>query len=288
MRAIIPAFTLALALTGCVTGTPATDIDDDTTDTASAALVQGEMIIYEAGQPIPQSELVDLGPPGALGGTVLEGDPAISARVDHASGPFLAGVFQATRGKVLIHFPFTEHATILAGEVALTDATGHHAVLRPGDSYLIHQGSDIVWDVTGDLVQKSFFNRVEPADSPSPMRSYANGSLTADTDLVDLGPPGSLGGTVLEGNPAISARVDYAQDGLLAGVFQATRGTVLIDFPFTEHATITRGKVRLTDEAGNTRVLKPGDAYLIAQDSQIHWDVPVDFVQESFFNYAAP
>src|SRR3712207_2344107 len=90
----------------------------------SVGLDKGTILVYRAGDRTSQSELVDLGAPSDLGGTVLEGDPRISARIDYAQGALLAGVFQATRGKVRIEFPFTEHATILDGEVELTDDWG--------------------------------------------------------------------------------------------------------------------------------------------------------------------
>ena len=118
------------------------------------------MIVYRAGEKVPQSELQDLGPPEGLGGIVLEGDPKISARIDYAAGNLLAGVFQATSGTVLIHFPFSEHATITSGEVELTDETGQTVRLGPGDSYLIKQDSSILWRVAQSFVQKSFFNVV--------------------------------------------------------------------------------------------------------------------------------
>ena len=126
---------------------------------ARAAPVQ--MIVYRAGEKVPESELVDLGPPEGLGGIVLEGDPKISARIDYAAGNLLAGVFQATRGEVQIHFPFTEHATVIEGAVTLTDETGQTVRLGPGDSYLIQQDSSILWRVMQSFVQKSFFNVVE-------------------------------------------------------------------------------------------------------------------------------
>lgn len=253
------------------------------------SLAVGAMIVYPAGEAVDADSLAPLGPPESLGGTVLDGDPQLSARIDLADGALLAGVFQATTGTVLIDFPFTEHATILAGKVALTDEYGNHSVLKPGDSYVITQGSQIVWEVSGERVQKSFFNRVDPVDAPGPMRIYEKGSKVDDGELVDLGSPAGLGGTVIDGDPAISARVDLvASEGLLAGVFQATRGVVDIHFPFTEHATVTTGKVTLTDELGHIRTLKAGDSYLIAQDSQILWDVKGTRVQKSFFNITAP
>jgi uncharacterized cupin superfamily protein len=58
------------------------------------------------------------------------------ARVDFQDGGMMAGIFEATTGTVRIHFPFTEHATILDGEVTITDEDGRAHTCRPGDSYL--------------------------------------------------------------------------------------------------------------------------------------------------------
>ncbi len=116
------------------------------------------MIVYQPNAAGPDSALVDLGAPEALGGKVLAGSPKISARVDFNEGGMTAGIFEATTGTAEIRFPFTEHATILEGEVAITDASGQAHTYRPGDSYLIKQGEVVVWDVKGERVRKSFFN----------------------------------------------------------------------------------------------------------------------------------
>jgi len=250
----------------------------------TAAAAAPQMIVYRAGERVPESEMFDLGPPEGLGGTVLEGDPRISARIDFAQGNLLAGVFQATRGTVLIHFPFTEHATILSGEVELTDEWGNRAHLGAGDSYFITQGSVILWEVRGDRVQKTFFNQTTASDAPAPMVVYMRHDEVAQSELMDLGPPEGLGGTVLSGDPQIAARIDYGDGGATAGVFQATRGDVQVHFPFTEHATVMKGAVTLIDETGQTADLLPGDSYLITQDSSIFWHVARSFVQKSFFN----
>ncbi len=250
----------------------------------AAAVGEDEMIVYRPGERVPDSDLVDLGAPADLGGTVLEGNPRISARIDYANGNLLAGVFQATRGKVRIHFPFSEHATILDGEVELTDQWGNNAVLRPGDSYFITQGSIILWDVRPQAVQKTFFNRTEAADSPAPMVVYKQRQEIEQSELVDLGPPEGLGGTVLSGDPHISAEVDYQAGPATAGVFQATRGDVQVHFPFTEPATVIEGSVSLTDSTGRTERLEPGDTYLIKQGRSILWQVAKSRVQKSFFN----
>src|SRR5439155_5376250 len=185
----------------------------------AARAAPAQMIVYRAGEKVPESELFDLGPPEGLGGEVLEGDPKISARINYAEGDLLAGVFQATRGKVLIHFPFSEHATILNGEVKLTDEWGNSANLGAGDSYFITQGSVILWEVRGDRVQKTFFNRTTEDDAPAPMVIYKVRDAVAQSELTDLGPPEGLGGTVVSGDPKISARIDYHDGPATAGVF---------------------------------------------------------------------
>jgi len=119
------------------------------------------MIVYPYRSITNNSDLVDLGPPENLGGKVLEGSPKISARIDFQEGNLLGGIFEATTGKVEVTFPFTEHATILEGEVILTDESGKSYTYRPGDTYLIKQGQVIVWDVKVDRVRKTFFNITE-------------------------------------------------------------------------------------------------------------------------------
>lgn len=242
------------------------------------------LTIYRRGEAVPQQQLVDLGDPADLGGEVLEGNPAISARIDYADGTLTADVFQATRGKVLIHFPFTEHATILSGSVELTDSTGVHVTLHPGDSYLITQGSDILWEVDGARVQKSFTNRVEALDSPGPMRIYhARERVDADA-LTPLGAPEQLGGVTLAGEPTIAARFDLPDAS--AGVMATSEGSLSIGFGFAAHATVSSGHLLLTDESGDTHALRWGDAYFVRPGALVEWDVGKQGVQQSFFHEA--
>ncbi len=248
------------------------------------ALETGTMVVYPAGQTVPQSDLVDLGPPANLGATVLDGDPRISARIDYSAGNLLAGVFQATRGTARILFPFTEHATIVDGEVELTDQSGNHARLEAGDSYLITQGSIILWEVRGRAVQKTFFNRRQQSGSPAPMAVYKKRLEVPEAELTDLGPPEGLGGTVLSGDPKLSGRIDHGDQAATAGVFHATPGDARIRFPFTEHSTIIEGAVTLKDETGHTHRFEPGDTYLIRQGSSILWQVAGSRVQKSFLS----
>jgi hypothetical protein len=120
------------------------------------------MIVYSPrGKPVSEAGFVALGPPESLGGRVLEGNPELFARIDYSRNGTAAGLFKATTGKIEILFPFTEHATILEGEVTLTDETGQSHTYKAGDSYFIRQGQVIIWEVKGKQVIKSFFNTVE-------------------------------------------------------------------------------------------------------------------------------
>jgi uncharacterized cupin superfamily protein len=120
-----------------------------------------EMKVYSPRAAVDISTLASLGPPEALGGQVLSGKPEIFGRVDFHEGNLMGGLFMATTGLIRVTYPFTEHATILEGEVTLTDATGNTQTFRPGDSYIIRQGQVILWDVKGKHVIKSFFNYTE-------------------------------------------------------------------------------------------------------------------------------
>jgi uncharacterized protein len=123
------------------------------------------MIVYTLGQLVPESELIPLGTPEDLGGTVLEGDIELKGRIDFAANGMTAGIFQATTQhgvRALVHMPFTEHGTFIHGIVTLTDELGNSHIYRPGDSYFIQQGSNILWEQRVPIVQKSFFNFTTP------------------------------------------------------------------------------------------------------------------------------
>ncbi|WP_257460086.1 cupin domain-containing protein [Archangium lipolyticum] len=121
------------------------------------------MIVYSTrGKPVSDAGFVWLGPPEVLGGQVLEGNPQIFARIDYSHGGKTVGLFKATKGKIRVTFPFSEHATILEGQVTITDQTGKRHTFKEGDSYFIRQGQVVTWEVKGKEVIKSFFNIVEP------------------------------------------------------------------------------------------------------------------------------
>lgn len=99
--------------------------------------------------------------PANPGGRVLQGKPKIATWISYRDPSVTAGVFEATRGKVEVTFPFTEYATILEGEVTITDESGRQHTYRKGDSYLVLGGQPVVWDVRCPRVRQSFFSLTE-------------------------------------------------------------------------------------------------------------------------------
>ncbi|HKY64371.1 MAG TPA: cupin domain-containing protein [bacterium] len=122
----------------------------------------GEQVTYNLGDTIPQSEMIEFPDPAALGGEVLWGKLRIFARFDYATPTASAGIFEATGpSQVRITFPFTEHGTVISGAFLMKDETGETRLYLPGDSYLIRQGSVVVWTMLTPRMQKSFFNMLE-------------------------------------------------------------------------------------------------------------------------------
>jgi uncharacterized cupin superfamily protein len=248
------------------------------------------MIVYSPGPIRDMSPFVSLGPPEGLGGKVLQGKPEIFARVDFSANGMTAGLFMSTRGRIEVTFPFTEHATMLEGEVTLTDQTGQTHTYKPGDSYFIKQGSVVIWEVKGERVIKSFFNIVEGASAAGAkpperkMLVYTPGPIRDMSAFVPLGPPEELGGQGADAKGEIRARTDFSANGMTAGLFMGSRGRVQITFPFTEHATILEGEVILTDESGQRHTFRPGDSYFIRQGQVITWEVTAERAIKSFFN----
>ena len=165
---VLSVVALAGSLTACGGEYPLDGVETSSTAAAlgsadSAMTTPSAMVVYSPrGKPVSEAGFVSLGAPEALGGRVLEGNPEIFARIDYSHKGSAAGLFKATTGKIEIFFPFTEHATILEGEVTITDEqSGESRTLGPGDSYLIRQNQTVRVDVRSKHLIKSFFNVVE-------------------------------------------------------------------------------------------------------------------------------
>jgi uncharacterized cupin superfamily protein len=113
------------------------------------------------------SGLVPLPPPEALGGKVLNGGSVqlfgvidFVADVDAAQRAHAMGsVFEATKGDIDIHVPFTEYVGILWNHVQIGLSNKATFMLDPGDSAFVIQDTNILWSVSDPNVQESFLAR---------------------------------------------------------------------------------------------------------------------------------
>ncbi|MDX6199093.1 MAG: uncharacterized protein QOJ79_2244 [Actinomycetota bacterium] len=112
---------------------------------------------HSPGEEIDLSSFVALGSLENLGATVLEGAAEGWVRIDFDSGGLRAGQFVSSPAKIQFTFPYTEHATILEGEVTFTDEHGRSETYQPGDSYFIARGQVMTCECDARVV-KSFFN----------------------------------------------------------------------------------------------------------------------------------
>jgi uncharacterized protein len=107
----------------------------------------------------PQSGLEPWPPLTEIGAKVLGGKPEQSGRIDYGSmaTPIIVGVWECTRGKFEIAYPWNEMATILDGSVTITEANGKPITYRAGDTHFAVKGDRATWDITDAKVRKCFF-----------------------------------------------------------------------------------------------------------------------------------
>jgi hypothetical protein len=118
------------------------------------------MSINKLSTTIALKEMHAIGPVSNLGATILSGDVQAYAlgTFGGPTDPVSAGYFAATRGAFRMTYPFNEQATIVQGSVKLTDiATGVATIYRTGDSWFVTKGTEVLWEIEGELCMKHYF-----------------------------------------------------------------------------------------------------------------------------------
>ncbi len=115
---------------------------------------------FKLNQPIPQ--LQPIGSVSVLGATPGAGDPQAGLNMVFGTptDKLSCGIFSATKGTFTMIYPFTEHATVLEGEVALT-VNGETTHYHKGDSWFVEQGTAVEWEVLTDRFVKNYFAHIE-------------------------------------------------------------------------------------------------------------------------------
>jgi len=88
-----------------------------------------------------------------LGSETIGGDVTAYGRMTHGAptDPISAAYFGTNKGKFRMTYPFSEQATLLSGELLLTDeSTGVTTRFKAGDSWFVEKGTPVLWDVVSD------------------------------------------------------------------------------------------------------------------------------------------
>ncbi|UNM97302.1 cupin domain-containing protein [Ignatzschineria rhizosphaerae] len=108
-------------------------------------------------------ELDSWGTVADLGSTILEGDGKAYGKftIGNPEVPINGGYFAVTKGKFRMTYPFTEQATIVKGELSLTnEETGEVLHLKEGDSFVAEKGTKVLWDVKSDFFVKHYLSAI--------------------------------------------------------------------------------------------------------------------------------
>ncbi|TFH79886.1 cupin domain-containing protein [Pseudomonas kribbensis] len=106
------------------------------------------------------SELDAWGTVADLGSTILEGEVKAFGKMTFGAptDPVSAAYFGTTQGKFRMTYPFNEHATVVTGELILTDeSTGKSSVYKAGDSWFVTKGTPVLWEIVSESFVKHYF-----------------------------------------------------------------------------------------------------------------------------------
>ncbi len=94
-----------------------------------------------------------------IGAKILSGSPKQSGRIDYGSmeTPMIVGVWECTQGKFEVTYPWNELASILEGNITITDSKGSKMKFGPGDTHFAQKGDRVTWEVHTPKVRKAFF-----------------------------------------------------------------------------------------------------------------------------------
>ncbi|WP_301694019.1 cupin domain-containing protein [Klebsiella pneumoniae] len=116
---------------------------------------------FKLKHPVP--DLQPIGSVSLLGATPTAGDPQVAGAMIYGEpqDAFTCGLFSSTEGSFTMTYPFTEHATVLEGEVELTVAGGEPQRFAPGDSWFVKQGTEVEWKILTPRFVKHYLANVE-------------------------------------------------------------------------------------------------------------------------------
>ncbi len=109
---------------------------------------------------ITLDELDAWGSVADLGSEILEGEVKAFGKMTAGAptDPVSAAYFSTTAGKFRMTYPFSEQATVVSGEVRLTDeSTGQSTLYKAGDSWFVSKGTPVLWEVADGGFVKHYY-----------------------------------------------------------------------------------------------------------------------------------
>ncbi|MEW6464037.1 DUF861 domain-containing protein [Ectopseudomonas khazarica] len=95
-----------------------------------------------------------------LGSEILEGEVKCFGKMTAGAptDPVSAAYFGTTKGKFRMTYPFNEQATVVTGEVVLTDeSTGQASRFKAGDTWFVTKGTPVLWEIVSDSFVKHYY-----------------------------------------------------------------------------------------------------------------------------------
>lgn len=108
-------------------------------------------------------------------------------------------------------------------------------------------------------------------------------------EMVTIGSVTNLGSTIIEGDPQASIAMIHGapEDAVACAIFKCTQGVFSMQYPFTEHATVLEGKVKLKNlDTGEEETFGPGDSWFVTQGSKIEWHIISDYFVKHYLSVA--
>lgn len=115
--------------------------------------------MYPIKQGTTIAELDAWGTVADLGSVILEGEGKAFGKMTYGAptDPVSSGYFGVTRSKFRMVYPFNEQATVVSGEVTLTnESTGQATTYKAGDSWFVEKGTPVLWDVASEAFVKHY------------------------------------------------------------------------------------------------------------------------------------
>lgn len=96
-----------------------------------------------------------------LGSELLEGEGKAYGKftLGNPELPSSGGYFAVTKSIFRMTYPFSEQATIVKGQVTLTNEdTGEKWTFKEGETWLVEKGTKVLWEVNTDYFIKHYFS----------------------------------------------------------------------------------------------------------------------------------